>query len=75
MGAQDNFELAQDFLQQTGTESFTMTWDASFDTWRYYQVTGQPTAILVDPNGQPIQGWRGVFPKDDVLEAARAIDP
>lgn len=72
MGAQDTFAFAQDFLSSTGTNSFTMTWDGSFDTWNYYQVTGQPTAILVDNNGQPIQGWRGLFPKDDVLEAARA---
>ncbi|MFW2380132.1 MAG: TlpA family protein disulfide reductase [Acidimicrobiales bacterium] len=72
MGAQDDFGFAQEFQATTGTNSFTMTWDASFDTWRYYQVTGQPTAILVDKNGQPIQGWRGLFPEDEVLEAARA---
>lgn len=72
MGAQDDFGFAQEFQKSTGTNSFTMTWDASFDTWRYYQVTSQPTAILVDKNGQPIQGWRGLFPKEQVLEAARA---
>lgn len=72
MGAQDDFAFAQEFQQSTGTNSFTMTWDASFDTWRYYQVTGQPTAILVDKDGQPIRGWRGLFPKEEVLEAAQA---
>ena len=29
--------------------------------------------FLVDKNGQPIQGWRGLFPEDDVLEAARGV--
>ncbi len=71
MGAQDSLTLAQQFQEQTGTMSFPMTWDESFDTWRYYQVTGQPTAILVDKQGQPISGWRGFFPKDEVLELAR----
>ncbi len=71
MGAQDSFSLAQDFVARTGTASFPMVWDESFDTWRYYQVTGQPTAILVDAQGQPIQGWRGIFPPDEVLELAR----
>ena len=71
MGAQDSFELAQSFQADTGTTSFPMIWDQSFDTWRYYQVTGQPTAILVDKDGQPIMGWRGLFPKDEVLELAR----
>lgn len=70
MGAQDNFDLAQQFAESTGTKSFPMIWDASFDTWRYYQVRGQPTAILVDPNGQPIKGWSGRFPEAEVLELA-----
>ena len=72
MGAQDDFGFAQEFRSSAGITSFTMIWDESFDTWRYYQVTGQPTAVLVDSTGQPIQGWRGLFPQDEVLEAARA---
>jgi thioredoxin-related protein len=73
MGAQDDFAFAQEFQSSTGTDSFTMTWDASFETWRYYQVTGQPTAILVNKNGEHLQEWRGLFPKDEVLEAAQAV--
>jgi hypothetical protein len=73
MGAQDSLALAEDFVQSTGTSSFTMIWDESFDTWRYYQVSGQPTAILVDQDGNPVQGWRGIFPPDEVLEAVSAL--
>jgi hypothetical protein len=68
MGAQDSLALAEDFVESTGTTGFTMIWDESFDTWRYYQVTGQPTAILVDQDGTPVQGWRGIFPPDEVLD-------
>ena len=68
MGAQDSLAQAEDFVESTGTTGFTMIWDESFDTWRYYQVTGQPTAILVDREGTPVQGWRGIFPPDEVLD-------
>lgn len=70
MGAQDSFEFAQEFQESTGAQSFTMVWDASFESWAYYGVRGQPTAILVDPNGQPIVGWAGFFDEEEVLELA-----
>ena len=70
MGAQDSLDLAVDFLADTGVETPPMYWDTGFDTWVYYGVTGQPTAILVDPNGNPIQGWRGFFDPDEVLRLA-----
>lgn len=70
MGAQDSFEFAQEFQQSTGTESFLMIWDQSFETWGYYGVRGQPTAILLDPTGQPIVGWSGAFDEAEVLELA-----
>jgi len=73
MGSQDNLELAGDFLAVTGVETPLMLWDRGFDSWAYYGVTGQPIAILVEPDGTPIQGWRGAFDPDEVLElAARA---
>ena len=72
MGAQDNFGFAQEFRESTGTKSFLMIWDESFTTWQYYGVRGQPTAILVDETGQPIQGWVGRFDVDEVLELAAA---
>ena len=70
MGAQDSFEFAQEFQESTGARSFTMIWDESFESWAYYGVRGQPTAILVDPNGQPIVGWSGFFDEEEVLELA-----
>ena len=72
MGAQDSFDYAQEFRQTTGTESFLMIWDESFTTWEYYGVRGQPTAILVDPTGEPIEAWLGRFDIDSVLELAAA---
>ena len=38
MGAQDNFLLAQDFIESTGAVTPTMLWDAGFDTWRAFDV-------------------------------------
>lgn len=70
MGAQDSYAFAQEFRSSTGTESFLMTWDESFETWQYYGVRGQPTAILVDPTGNPLIGWSGAFDEDEVLRLA-----
>jgi hypothetical protein len=70
MGAQDSFSFAEEFRQTTGTTSFLMIWDEGFDSWAYYGVRGQPTAILVDPSGEPLVGWSGVFDEDEVLELA-----
>lgn len=72
MGAQDSFDFAQEFRATTGTESFLMIWDESFTSWQYYGVRGQPTAILVDAAGDPIQGWVGRFDEAEVLELAAA---
>jgi len=70
MGSQDSLDQASDFLEATGVETPLMLWDSGFDSWTYYGVTGQPTAILVDSDGNPIQGWRGTFDTDEVLELA-----
>ncbi len=72
MGAQDSLGLAETFVADTGTATPLMIWDASFETWNYYGVTGQPTAILVDPTGNPIQGWRGFFDQEEVLDLVAA---
>lgn len=70
LGTQDSLALAQQFLENTGTSNVEMYWDPGFDTWNYYQVRSQPNAILLDPTGQPILGWRGQFDEDKVLELA-----
>lgn len=72
MGAQDSLSYAEEFVTTTGTESLLMIWDESFTSWQYYGVRGQPTAILVDAGGNPIQGWAGRFDESEVLELAAA---
>lgn len=70
MGSQDNFDYAVDFQEATGASTPTMLWDPGFDTWIYYGVNAQPTAILVDAEGNPLQGWRGRFDEEEVLRLA-----
>lgn len=60
MGAQDDLDFAERFLERTGVSTPLMTWDASFETWAYYQVRGQPVTILLDPNGNPLGQWFGL---------------
>lgn len=60
MGTQDSFGLAEQFLERNQVQTPLMTWDETFSTWEYYQVRGQPTAILVDPQGQPMGQWFGL---------------
>ena len=67
MGAQDSFEQAQEFQAATGTTSFPMIWDESFESWNYYGVRGQPYIILLDANGDVIDEWGGGIPEAQVL--------
>lgn len=48
----------------------TMLWDPSFDSWRHYEIYGQPAAVLLAPDGEPIRRWSGPFDPDEVLELA-----
>lgn len=70
IGTQDSLELAESFVESTGTTSLTMLWDQSFETWRYYGVQAQPAALLVRADGEPIQSWLGAFDVDEVLRLA-----
>ncbi len=70
MGAQDSLDQANEFVETTGATTPLMIWDASFDTWAYYDVRGQPTAVLVEPSGNPIAAWRGAIPVDEILTLA-----
>lgn len=56
-----------DFVADYGTESFTMLWDESFQSWDALGITGQPAAVLFAADGTPITGWFGAFPEDEVL--------
>ena len=70
MGAQDSGGEAADFVNDYGTFSVPMYWDETFESWTALGVSSQPTAILLSPEGEPLAGWRGRFPEDEVLELA-----
>ncbi|WP_394936390.1 TlpA family protein disulfide reductase, partial [uncultured Ilumatobacter sp.] len=70
LGTQDSLGQAQDFVEDYGTESFTMLWDQSFLSWQALGVTSQPAAVMFAADGTPITGWIGAFPEDEVLRLA-----
>ena len=72
LGTQDDGDLAIDFIESTGTYSFPMYWDETFESWIAIGITSQPSAALLGADGEVIAGWRGMFPIDDVLELAAA---
>ena len=59
---------AEEFIEDTGIESFTMLWDESFQSWMEIGITSQPSALLLAPNGEPIAGWVGPYPEAEVVE-------
>ena len=69
LGTQDSLSQANDF-QKKHDLSFEMLWDESFYSWQTIGVTSQPTAVMLQPDGTPIQGWIGMFPIDEVLRLA-----
>jgi len=73
LGTQDSLDQAISFTADNGLETPLMTWDPGFDSWIYYGVNSQPTAILVDPAGNPLAGWRGAFDLDEVLRLASEL--
>ncbi len=51
-----------------------MYWEeGGFDSWAFYEVRGQPAAVLVDADGIVIRSWFGAFPEDEVLDLAREV--
>ncbi|MGB3733983.1 MAG: hypothetical protein WA964_03425 [Ilumatobacter sp.] len=70
LGTQDSLGEAEDFSNDFGTQSFTMLWDESFETWQEIGITSQPSAVLLAADGSPITGWVGPFPEDEVLRLA-----
>ncbi|MCY3635837.1 MAG: TlpA disulfide reductase family protein [bacterium] len=68
VGTQDNLDLAQSFVESTGT-TFTMLWDPTFESWRQLGISGQPAGMLLDANGAILTTWRGAIPQSRVLDA------
>ena len=54
VGAQDDLELAEQFIERTGIESFTMLWDPSFESWRHYEIRINSEVWLLDTNGNRV---------------------
>ena len=69
-GTQDSEEEAYEFVAERGTESFTMLWDESFETWSALGISGQPTLVLLDTDGTELGRWFGAIPEDEVLALA-----
>ena len=67
LGTQDNLEYAADFIEVTGTVSFPMLWDPSFESWIHFGIPGQPAGVLLDADGSVIDAWLGPIPEDRVL--------
>ncbi len=72
LGTQDSGGEAADFVRDRDVYSFPMYWDETFESWAAFGITGQPAAILLSADGEPLGAWRGMFPVDDVLELAAA---
>ena len=50
VGAQDDFNLAQDFLERTGVQTPTMLWDPSFATWSAFGIQANSQMMVVTPD-------------------------
>ena len=73
LGAQDNLELARDFIAKTGTRSFPMVWDKSLESWRHYGIQINSETWLLDRYGNRAGPKRFGFDDNKVLTAVRAL--
>ncbi len=49
-----------------------MYWDETFESWAAFGIASQPAAVLLSADGEPLGGWSGRFPEDEVLRLATA---
>lgn len=73
LGTQDSLDYAVSFVEATGTRSFPMLWDPSFESWVHFGVPGQPAGVLLDADGFVIDGWLGPIPEDRVLDTIAGL--
>ena len=69
LGTQDSLGEAREFVSRYKT-TFTMLWDESSRSWRALDISGQPAAVLLAPDGRELKRWLGPFPEDEVLRLA-----
>jgi peroxiredoxin len=62
LGTQDSLQEAREFVEDRRT-TFTMLWDESFESWIELDVTVQPAAILLTPDGTIVTSWSAHFPR------------
>ncbi len=70
LGAQDDLDQAVDFLSDTSTGDLEMVWEEAGKTWRHFQVTNQPTVVVVDAAGTVRRTWFRDFDAEQILAAA-----
>lgn len=66
LGTQDDFDFAKRFAAQHDL-TIPMVWDEGFDSWRFYDILGQPAYVLVNAEGQVVAKDFGMWP-DDILD-------
>ena len=70
LGAKDDGEFAAEFVTSTGTYSFPVYWDETFESWVSLGISGQPAGILLSPTGDELTRWRGTVDLDEALALA-----
>lgn len=73
LGAQDDLELAQVFVEITGVSAFPMLWDESFDSWAELGVASQPAWALFTPEGGYVEASYGAIDTAGVLARAATL--
>ena len=65
---------AEEFVATYDT-TFTMLWDAGFESWANLGVSLQPSSILLGADGSLLGQWLGPIPEDAVLELVAGAAP
>ncbi len=70
LGAQDSRGEAVDFVRETDTAGLPMLWDESGESWIKFNVTNQPTVIVLSGDGDQRARFFRNFDEDAILKAA-----
>lgn len=63
LGTQDDFSLAQDFIDRGGLMTPDMLWDPTFSTWQSFGVNTNSQMIVLSPDLE--QGSNLIFGFDE----------
>jgi thiol-disulfide isomerase/thioredoxin len=67
IGARDDLDLAEEFLERTGVENFPLLWDRSGESWRAFEVLAQPYLVLIE-DGEVVERWPGGASPEEIAE-------